>query len=143
MAIAADSVTGLTAAQVHERRERGQVNVTAEQGSRSVAHILRANVLTRFNAIITVLLVIVLAAGDPPDALFGLVMVINAGIGIVQELRAKRTLDRLSVLSAPRATVLRDGERHEIAVEELVLDNIGVMVEEVVLVDIEQIQNIQ
>ncbi len=124
MAVTASSVTGLTAAQVAERQAKGQVNATAEQGSRSTAHILRANVLTRFNAIITVLLVIVLAAGDPADALFGLVMVINAVIGIVQELRAKRTLDRLSVLSAPRATVLRDGEQREIAVEEMVLDDV-------------------
>mgnify|MGYP001816630974 CR=1 FL=1 len=118
-----EATGGLTSAEVEERRRQGRTNRGTDRGSRSVAHILRANILTRFNAIITVLLVIVLAAGDPPDALFGLVMVINAVIGIVQELRAKRTLDRLTLLSAPRATVIRDGDRHEIPVEDIVADD--------------------
>ncbi len=112
---------GLGADEVAGARARGQVNRVREAGSRSVGHILRANILTRFNAIIVVLVVVVLSAGDPPDALFGLVMVVNALIGIVQELRAKRTLDRLTVLSAPRATVIRDGEEQEIDTGDLVL----------------------
>ena len=77
--------------------------------SRSVAEILRANILTRFNLILGILLAVILVVGQPQDALFGIVLVANALIGIGQELRAKRTLDRLAVLSAPRVRVIRDG----------------------------------
>src|SRR5438552_2721069 len=111
---------GLTSAQVAERRSRGLTNAGGERTSRSVAEILRANILTRFNFILGALLAVILAAGQPQDALFGVVLVTNALIGIVQELRAKRTLDRLAVLSAPRVRVIRDGTSHEIAVADLV-----------------------
>src|SRR6516162_10683092 len=100
---------GLSSAQVAERVSRGLTNAGGEHTSRSVAHILRANILTRFNLILGVLLAVILAVGEPQDALFGIVLVANALIGIAQELRAKRTLDRLAVLSAPRVSVIRDG----------------------------------
>src|SRR5216684_5286925 len=112
--------TGLTGAQVAERRSRGLTNAGGEHTSRSVAHILRANILTRFNLILGVLLAVILVAGQPQDALFGIVLVTNALIGIGQELRAKRTLDRLAVLSAPRVRVIRDGAPRDIAVADLV-----------------------
>src|SRR6266852_4977911 len=111
--------TGLTGAQVAERRSRGLTNAGGEHTSRSVAHILRANILTRFNLILGVLLAVILIAGQPQDALFGVVLVANALIGIGQELRAKRTLDRLAVLSAPRVRVVRDGAPVEIAGDQL------------------------
>jgi cation-transporting P-type ATPase E len=111
---------GLTSAQVAERRSRGLGNTGGERVSRSVAEILRANILTRFNFILGVLLAVILAVGEPQDALFGIVLVANALIGIAQELRAKATLDRLAVLSAPRVRVTRDGAPQEIAVAELV-----------------------
>jgi cation-transporting P-type ATPase E len=85
-----------------------------------VAEILRANLLTRFNFILAVLLVVILAVGAPQDALFGVVLVANALIGIGQELRAKITLDRLAVLTAPRVRVIRDGVPGQITVAELV-----------------------
>src|SRR6516225_5240119 len=116
--------TGLSSAQVAERRSRGLTNAGGERTSRSVAEILRANILTRFNLILGVLLAVILVWGEPPDALFGIVLVTNALIGIGQELRAKRTLDRLAVLSAPRVRVIRDGARRDIAVEELVADDL-------------------
>src|SRR5690348_3880640 len=116
--------TGLTSAQVAERRSRGLVNAGGEHTSRSVAHILRANIFTRFNLILGVLLAVILVAGKPRDALFGIVLVTNALIGIAQELRAKRTLDRLAVLSAPRVRVVRDGAPREIAVDEVVADDL-------------------
>ena len=81
---------------------------------------MRANILTRFNFILGVLLAVILVAGQPQDALFGIVLVTNALIGIAQELRAKRTLDRLAVLSAPRVRVIRDGAPRDIAVADLV-----------------------
>src|SRR5579864_4668480 len=111
---------GLSSAQVAERRSRGLTNAGRERTSRSVAEILRANILTRFNLILGVLLTVILVVGEPQDALFGIVLVTNALIGIGQELRAKRTLDRLAVLSAPKVRVIRDGASHDIAVDELV-----------------------
>ncbi len=93
-----DPARGLTTAEVAERRERGLVNVVTDDSRRTVADIVRSNVLTRFNAILGTLLVVILAAGEYRDALFGIVLVTNALIGIVQELRAKQTLDRLEVV---------------------------------------------
>jgi cation-transporting ATPase E len=111
---------GLSSAQVAERRARGLANAGGERTSRPVAEILRANILTRFNLLLGVLLAVILVWGEWKDALFGVVLVANALIGIGQELRAKRTLDRLAVLSAPRVRVIRGGAPREIAVAELV-----------------------
>jgi cation-transporting P-type ATPase E len=115
---------GLNTAQVAERRSRGLTNAGGEHTSRSVAHILRANIVTRFNLILGVLLAVILAVGQPQDALFGIVLVTNALIGIGQELRAKRTLDRLAVLSAPKVRVVRDGAPRDIAVDDVVADDL-------------------
>jgi cation-transporting ATPase E len=100
---------GLTAAEVAERVAAGRVNRTGDRASRSTAHIVRANVLTRFNAIIGVLFAVIAVIGPWQDGLFGLVVLANTAIGIVQELRAKRTLDRLSVVGEARPRVRRDG----------------------------------
>ncbi|MEZ5226736.1 MAG: hypothetical protein R2710_08665 [Acidimicrobiales bacterium] len=100
---------GLSAVEVEAQRRAGNVNEVPDRTSRSTADIVRGNVFTRFNAIISVLTAVILVFGDPIDALFAFVMVLNAAIGIIQELRAKRTLDRLRVIIAPRVTVLRDG----------------------------------
>ena len=115
---------GLSSGQVAERCSRGLTNAGGERTSRSVAEILRANIFTRFNLLLGVLLAVILVWGEWKDALFGIVLVANALIGIGQELRAKRTLDRLAVLSAPRVRVIRDGAPREIAVEELVADDL-------------------
>src|SRR5579864_2374145 len=122
--IAVTASAGLSSAEVAERHSRGLTNAGGERTSRSVAEILRANILTRFNLILGVLLAVILVWGEPQDALFGIVLVSNALIGIAQELRAKRTLDRLAVLSAPRVRVIRDGTPRDIAVEELVADDL-------------------
>src|SRR6266481_4580762 len=115
---------GLTSAQVAERRARGLMNAGGERTSRSVAEILRANILTRFNFLLGALLAVILVFGQLQDALFGIVLVTNALIGITQELRAKRTLDRLAVLSAPRVRVIRGGAVRDIAVDEVVADDL-------------------
>jgi cation-transporting ATPase E len=115
---------GLDAAAVRDRIDRGLVNAVGERTSRTIVEIVRANVLTRFNAILGTMLVLILAFGHLQDALFGIVLVTNALIGIVQEIRAKRTLDRLAVLNAPRARIVRDGTVREVAVEEVVLDDL-------------------
>ena len=92
--------------------------------SRTISEILRANVLTRFNALIGTLVVVVVVCGSYQDALFGGVIVANSVIGIIQEVRAKRMLDRLAVLSAPVAHVVRDGELIELTVDEIVMDDV-------------------
>ena len=122
--IALTPPVGLSSAQVAERRSRGLTNAGGERTSRSVADILRANVLTPFNLMLGILLAVILVVGEPQDALFGIVLVTNTLIGIVQEVRAKRTLDRLAVLSAPRVRVIRDGASSELAVDELVVDDL-------------------
>lgn len=119
-----DHAGGLSAAEVADRTARGLVNVTSDDGRRTVADIVRANVLTRFNAILGALLLVVLATGEYRDALFGIVLVANALVGIVQELRAKATLDRLAVVSAPRVRVVRDGRVVEVATEAVVLGDV-------------------
>jgi cation-transporting P-type ATPase E len=81
---------------------------------------VRANVLTPFNAILAVLGLLTLVFADWRDALFLAIIIANSGIGIWQELRAKRSLDRLAALVAPKATVVRDGESRDVAVEQVV-----------------------
>jgi cation-transporting ATPase E len=114
----------LTPADVATRTAAGQTNDIAQRTSRSVGEILRANIVTRFNFLLGSLLVVILAVGEPQDGLFGIVLVANALIGIVQELRAKRTLDRLAVLNAPRARVIREGHTTDVDTESLVLDDL-------------------
>ncbi len=116
--------TGLTADEVRDRVERGLTNDAGTRTSRTYGEIIRANVLTRFNAILGTMLAVILVVGDIQDALFGVVLVANSLIGIVQEIRAKRTLDRLAVLNAPRARVVREGQVSELAVEEVVRDDL-------------------
>jgi cation-transporting ATPase E len=111
---------GLSDAEVTERVESGRVNRAPAGTSRSLWAIVRANVFTRFNAILGTLLVVILTIGPLQDALFGIVLVTNTAIGIYQEWRAKRTLDRLSLLTAPAVTVARNSARHEITLEDVV-----------------------
>ncbi|MBO7938731.1 MULTISPECIES: HAD-IC family P-type ATPase [Streptomyces] len=118
------TATGLTAAEVAERVARGEVNDVPVRSSRSVGEIVRANVFTRFNAIIGVLWVIMLGVAPIQDGLFGFVILANTGIGIIQEWRAKQTLDSLAVIGEARPTVRRDGAAQEVATAEIVLDDL-------------------
>ncbi|MFF8596519.1 HAD-IC family P-type ATPase [Streptomyces sp. NPDC015220] len=116
--------TGLATAEVAERVARGQVNDVPVRSSRSLPEIVRANVLTRFNAIIGVLWLIMLFVAPIQDSLFGFVILANTGIGIIQEWRAKQTLDSLAVIGEARPTVRRDGAATRIATSEIVLDDV-------------------
>ncbi|RMI03508.1 HAD-IC family P-type ATPase [Cellulomonas triticagri] len=98
---------GLTAEQVRDRVARGESNRVDEATSRSWAEIVRSNVLTRVNAIYLVLFLVVLSTGHLLDGLFGLLIVVNSTVGMVQEVRAKRTLDRLALLNRAQVTVVR------------------------------------
>lgn len=115
---------GLSAAEVDERVASGRTNAVRARTSRSLGSILRANLLTLFNAILAVCVAVVLAVGHPQDAVFGLVMVLNALIGVFSEYRSARTLDALAVVDAPRALVVRDGSDREIPASDLVLDDV-------------------
>ena len=116
--------TGLTPKEVVQRIESGQSNAVKTSTSRSVQDIVRANVFTLFNGIIFAAMVLVLITGSWRDAVFGFVIIINTGIGIVTELRAKRTLDRLSILVASEFLVHRDGRDVEVPHNEIVLDDL-------------------
>ncbi|MEU2268757.1 HAD-IC family P-type ATPase [Streptomyces olindensis] len=116
--------TGLTSAQVSERVERGQVNDVPVRSSRSTVDIVRANVFTRFNAIIGVLWLIMLVVAPIQDSLFGFVILANTGIGIIQEWRAKKTLDSLALIGEVRPTVRRDGAAGQVSTSEIVLDDL-------------------
>ncbi|MFQ7638489.1 MAG: cation-translocating P-type ATPase [Bifidobacterium longum] len=116
--------TGLTPKEVVQRIESGQSNAVKTSTSRSVQDIVRANVFTLFNGIIFAAMVLVLITGSWRDAVFGFVIIINTGIGIVTELRAKRTLDKLSILVASEFLVRRDGKDVEVSHNEIVLDDL-------------------
>ena len=119
-----DPATGLSAAEVADRVAHGLTNAIPSAPTRTVGQIIRGNVLTPINAVIGILAALVIAAGSPKDALFGGVIVANSVIGVVQELRAKKVLDQLSVVNAPRAQAVRDGKVTELQVHELVQDDV-------------------
>lgn len=120
----AGQVVGLTSAQVSERVARGEANTVAAATSRSWADIIRSNALTRVNAIYLVLLLVVLSTGHWVDGLFGLLIIVNSTVGMVQEVRAKRTLDRLAVLNRVRVTVLRADGTAVLDPADVVLDDL-------------------
>jgi len=122
-----EPLAGLTTAQVDQRVAAGEVNDVPAKTSRSMSEIVRSNVFTPFNAIIGALFVIELAVGPIQDALFGFVIVANSAIGILQEWRAKQTLDSLAVVGEARPRVLRDGAEQEIAASRIVLGDVIVL----------------
>ena len=116
---------GLTHEEVRRRVNAGMVNRVPDPPSRTRAEIIRSNVITRFNLLLGVLLLVVLIVlREPRDALFGIVLVANSAIGIIQELRAKSTLDRLEVLAAPKARLVRSGQVVETEVDQIVIDDL-------------------
>jgi len=118
---------GLTSADVAERIASGRTNEFRQDASRSVGSIVRANVLTLFNGIIAACFLVLLVLGRWQDALFGLSAIANTIIGSAQEFRAKAALDRLAVLHAPSARVLRDGHEESVVVAGVVMDDILVL----------------
>ena len=121
------AVTGLTQAQVDERIAAGQVNVAPSPTSRSLSSILRANILTWFNALVGSLWIVMLIIAPVQDSLFGFIIVANTLIGVVQEYRASRTLAKLAVLGEAQPTVRRDGVEEQIPSASIVLDDVVVL----------------
>ncbi len=115
---------GLTAAEAAERIREGKANGDPNVKTKSVKQIFAENIFTFFNFLNLVLAVMVFLVGSPKNALFALVILFNTAIGIIQEIRAKRTIDRLSLISAPKAHVVRDGAETEIPTAELVPDDL-------------------
>ena len=123
----AEEPRGLTAAEVAERVARGDVNADVDVKTRSVRQIVRENVCTLFNAINVILAAFVLLTGSYKNMLFMIVIVCNVVIGIVQEIRSKITTDRLSIVAGSHATVIRDGARTQVALHDIVRDDVVVL----------------
>lgn len=116
---------GLSAAEVKARMESGRSNVVDQHSSRSLGDIIKANIFTRFNFLITALaIVVLLAGGGIVNALFFCVLIVNVVIGVAQEWRAKKILDKAAILVKPQFTVVRDGSEQIIASSDIVVDDV-------------------
>ena len=117
-------LTGLTDEQVNERIEQGKVNADENPNTRTYKQIVRENTLTFFNFLNLVLLILVLMVGSYKNAFFVGIIIINTLIGIAQEIRAKKTIDKLAILTAKKSIVIREGKKWTVPTEELVLDDL-------------------
>lgn len=124
--IQADAETGLTAEQVAQRKADGLDNKPVESPSKSVSEILADNILTYFNLLFAIIAALLIIVGSYRDLTFLPIIIGNTLIGIIQELRSKSVLDKLTVLNAPVTTVIRDGKEITVPSKELVLDDIAV-----------------
>lgn len=119
-----DEKCGLTSQQVAERFRRGENNEIVDSSTRTYTEIVKDNVFTYFNLIFAILAALLVIVGSFRDLTFMVVIVFNTIIGIIQECRSKSALDKLKILSEPKATVIRDGKLMSISVDKLVLDDI-------------------
>ena len=117
---------GLSSREVEERVRNGMVNTPVEAPSKTVKEIVLSNILTYFNFIFAGIATLLILVGAFRELTFLPVIILNTCIGIIQELRSKSVLDKLSVLNAPRARVIRDGVEKTVRAEELVLDDLVV-----------------
>jgi cation-transporting ATPase E len=118
------TITGLSDAEVAERVAAGQTNDVPTRAARSVSEIVRANVFTRINAILGVLFAIVVATGSMINGLFGMLIIANSAIGIIQELRAKQTLDKLAIVGQAKPVVRRQSGTRALVPSEVVLGDV-------------------
>ena len=119
-----ETIRGLTAQQVAERKEKGLWNKKAESATKTTKEIVKSNVFTYFNLIFLVIALLLIGVGAFRDLTFLPIIIANTLIGIVQEIRSKKVLDDLSILNSPKTRVIRDGSKKEIPADELVLDDI-------------------
>ena len=110
-------MTGLTDQQVNERIAEGKVNADENPNTRTYKQIVRENTLTFFNFLNIVLLVMVLMVGSYRNAFFVMIVIINTLIGIIQEVRAKKTIDKLAILTARKSVVIREGKNRTVPTE--------------------------
>lgn len=123
----ADIEKGLSSGQVQEYRDSGWVNKPVEPQSKTVQEIIRSNLFTYFNMVFAILALLLIIAGSFRNLTFLVIVLANLLIGIIQEIRAKRVLDKLTVLEEPKVRVIRDGIKNEIPAEDLVLDDIVIL----------------
>ncbi|MGN1133422.1 MAG: HAD-IC family P-type ATPase, partial [Oscillospiraceae bacterium] len=119
-----DNVKGLTQQEVEQRIKDGKVNGNTDIKTKSVKTIVKENIFTFFNFLNIFLALLVLIFGNIKNAMFLGVIVCNTAIGIFQEVRSKKTIDKLTLISAPKAHVIRDGIKKEIPTSEVVLDDL-------------------
>jgi len=117
-------IKGLTDAEVAHRVAEGKSNAVPQRAARSIADIIRANVFTRINAILSVLLMIVLVTGSVINGLFGMLIIANSVIGMVQEIRAKQTLDKLAIIGQAKPLVRRQSGTRALLPNDVVLDDV-------------------
>lgn len=122
-----DPKMGLSIVQVQERQAAGLGNALIQPRSKTVGQILAGNLLTYFNLINLLIFLLVLSTGRYANTLFMGVILVNTLIGIIQEIRAKRVLDQLSIVTAVHAKVMRDGHQLQITLDELVMDDIVIL----------------
>ena len=122
--VVADIKQGLTLKQVEERIRDGLVNYNTESNTKTVKQIIKENVCTLFNIINIILAVAVICVGSFKNLTFMIIIILNTLISIVQELRSKKTLDKLQVLASSKVAVIRDGKKQFIDINEIVLDDI-------------------
>ena len=115
---------GLTAAEVNARIEAGKINIADDSSDRTTGKIIRDNLLTYFNLIFLVITILLIMVGSFRNLTFLPIIIGNTVIGIVQEIRAKKTLEKMSLLNAPHADVIRNGSVKQISMDELVKDDV-------------------
>ena len=118
---------GLSSAQVEKRKSQGLVNVTKNENGKTIFGIICSNVFTFFNLVFLILTILLCLVGSFGNLMFLATVIPNLVIGIIQEIRAKIMIEKLSLMSAPTTTVVRDGKEVVIAVNELVLDDVMVL----------------
>ena len=119
-----EEITGLTTEEVQERIAKGDINVDANVHTRSLREILFDNLVTLFNIVNLILAIIVFTTGSYKNMLFMVIITANVVIGIVQELRSKAVTDKLSIVASAHATVIRNGKRQEIELDQVVRDDV-------------------
>ena len=119
--------TGLTAAEVQSRVEQGLVNETEDTGGKTVGEIIKSNVLTYFNLIFFIIAIVLCCVGSYRNLTFVPLVLANTLIGIVQELRARHILNKMSLLNAPHALAVRDGIEQKLDADELVQDDVIIL----------------
>ena len=117
-------ITGLTQNEVLEQKRLGKQNHKSKSKTKTTAQIFKDNICTLFNLIIFLLALLVMLVGSYRNALFSIIIVINIVIGIIQEIRAKKTVEKISLTIEPKAHIIRDGELKEYPIEEIVLGDL-------------------
>lgn len=121
-----DPQQGLTSAQVRERTDAGWTNAPVDPPGKTVKQIVLSNIFTYFNMLFFLLALCVIAVQQWLNLTFMGVIIVNTAIGIIQEIRSKKTLDKLNILASPKAVAVRDGKRVTVDTEQLVRDDIVV-----------------